>query len=106
MRSPLALAACAALALLVAGCGKSDCQLLEERLCSCTGASSDACSKNAESLVKDLNPSQAQQDQCKAYLSSCNPPPDVALCEWLRTSSGKIACGLAVDPTSPTTTTP
>ena len=42
-------------ALLGAGCGKSDCQLMEERLCSCTGATSDACATQAENLIRDLN---------------------------------------------------
>ena len=92
-------------ALLGAGCGKSDCQLMEERLCSCTGATSDACATQAENLIRDLNPSQSVQDKCSGLLSSCNPPSNATLCEWIHTPSGKVACGLAIEPTNPTTTT-
>ncbi|HEX9241889.1 MAG TPA: hypothetical protein VF875_05550 [Anaeromyxobacter sp.] len=92
-------------ALLAAGCsGKSDCQLMQERLCSCTGATSDACATQAENLVNGLD--LEQKSPCGPLLSSCNPPSDATLCEWIHTPDGKIACGLAIDPTSPTTTTP
>jgi hypothetical protein len=99
-----ALAVCAA--LLATGCGKSNCQLMEERLCSCTGATSDACTTQSENLINGINPGRAEQDQCGTLLSSCNPPSGVVLCEWILTANGKIACGLAIEPTSATTTTP
>jgi hypothetical protein len=82
-------------ALLAAGCGKSDCQLMEERLCSCTGQTSDQCQTQAENLIKDLNPSQSVQDECGRLLTSCNPPSGASFCEWLHTPGGKVACGLA-----------
>jgi hypothetical protein len=99
-----ALAASAA--LLAAACGKSDCQLMQERLCSCTGATSDECQSQAESLIKNLNPSQSVQDKCGQLLGSCNPPSGAELCEWLHSANGQVACGLALEPVAPTTTTP
>ena len=92
-RAPLALALLGA--ALAAGCGKSDCQMIEERICQCTGQTSDQCSTQAESLLKDLNPPQSVQDQCSALLHSCNAPADAAFCEWIHTPDGKIACGFA-----------
>jgi hypothetical protein len=99
-----ALAICAA--LVAAGCGKSDCQLMQERLCSCTGQTSDACQTQAEQLIKDLNPGQSVQDECGKLLGSCNAPSGAQLCEWIHTSAGQVACGLAIEPVGPTTTTP
>ncbi len=103
-RASLALALLGA--ALAAGCGKSDCQLLEERVCSCSGQTSDQCTTQAESLLKDLNPPQSVQDQCSALLHSCNAPDGVAFCEWVHTPTGKVDCGFALEPVGPTTTTP
>jgi hypothetical protein len=103
-RMTYALAVCAA--LLAAGCGKSHCQQMEERLCSCTGQSSQACTTQVENLLKDLGPGQSEQDRCNDFLSSCNPPPGAVLCEWILTADGMKACGLAIEPSSATTTTP
>jgi hypothetical protein len=78
---------------------------MEERICSCTGASSDTCATQSESLLKGLNPGQSEQDRCNDLLSSCNPPAGASLCEWMLTANGKIACGLAIEPSAATTTT-
>ena len=100
-RIPLALALLGA--ALAAGCGKSDCQQLEERLCSCTGLTSDQCTTQAQDLLNSVNPPDSQ---CSGFLSSCNAPGGAAFCEWIHTPDGKRACGLGLDPQAPTTTTP
>jgi hypothetical protein len=102
MRRSLSLALlCAALG---AGCGKSDCQLIEERVCQCTGQTSDQCTTQAQSLLG--SPSQSTQDKCSGLLHTCNAPEGVPFCEWIHTPTGKQDCGFAVDPQGPATTTP
>jgi hypothetical protein len=102
MRRSLSLALLGA--ALVAGCGKSDCQLLEERICQCTGQTSDQCTTQAQSLLGDLNPGQSVQDECRALLHSCNAPDGVPFCEYIHTPTAKVDCGFA--PQSVSTTTP
>ena len=95
-RTPLlALAAAAALA---AGCSTSPCQELGERLCSCTGQSKDTCKTQVEDQLKRLDPTQDTLDRCDALLGSCKEPEGAVFCEWLRTSSAKVACGVAPPP--------
>jgi hypothetical protein len=103
-RTSLLLAVSAA--LLAAGCGKSDCQKLDERLCSCTGASSDSCTTTIQDQLKSVNPSQATEDVCGAKLATCAAPPGAAFCEWILTSGAKAACGLANDPQNVPSTSP
>ncbi len=85
--APLALAA-----LLIA-CSDSPCQELGERLCSCSGLSSDSCRTQVEN---DLKRHGMSDSTCDAYLASCNNPPEAPdFCEWLLTEAGKKACGIA-----------
>jgi len=91
----LALALAVALATLAAGCSKSPCQELGERLCGCTGLSSDSCKTQVENQLKALDPPQSTQDRCEHYLDTCSAPAGVQLCEWLLTANGKEQCGLS-----------
>jgi len=79
-------------ALLAAGCGKTNCENLGERLCGCTGLSSDQCTSQVQSELKGVGQNQAD---CGALLSSCNAPADAVFCEWLNTPEGHQACGLS-----------
>ncbi len=90
-----ALAVTLALATLAAGCSTSPCQELGERLCGCTGVSSDSCKTQVENQLKTLDPPQSTQDRCERYLDTCNAPGGVDLCEWLLTANGKEQCGLS-----------
>lgn len=91
MRS-LAAASALALALGLAGCGKSACQELGEKICACQpGLGSDACKTQVEEQLRSNDPGDAF---CEQRLAACNPPAG-NLCEWLLTSDGKKACGLA-----------
>lgn len=91
MRRLLPIALALALASLAAGCSESPCQELGERLCTCTGASSDACEAQVEDQLDDAGLSD---ETCEAYLASCNAPTG-NLCEWLLTEDGKRDCGIA-----------
>jgi hypothetical protein len=97
-RSALALAV--ALATLAAGCSKSPCQELGERLCDCTGLGSDSCRTQVESQLESLDPPQSTQDRCEQYLDTCNAPEGIDLCRWLLTANGKQQCGLSEPPTT------
>jgi hypothetical protein len=88
LAKPLVLLA----ALLFAGCGKSNCERLGERLCSCTGLSSDQCTSQ---VTSELGGVPQSQSQCGELLGSCTQPPGVNFCEWLNTVEGKQGCGLA-----------
>lgn len=90
------LAAFLALVFTAAACGTSPCQTLGERLCRCQpGYSTDTCKTMVERQLKDSSPSDGQ---CQAWLDSCQAPTGVDLCEWLLTTAGQQACGLAPPP--------
>ena len=93
MRRLLPLAALA-LPLIAGGCGKSNCQQLLERICSCSGASSQSCTTTIEDELKAVNPSADQQTICGEKLQSCNASN---FCEWILTAQAKEACGLSPD---------
>jgi hypothetical protein len=95
MRRTPALALVAAAALAAAGCSTSPCQTLGEKLCSCTGQTSDTCKTEVEQQLKTLSPTKDQLDKCEELLSSCHEPEGASFCDWLRTSGAKIACGVA-----------
>jgi hypothetical protein len=97
---PLALAA----GLAVAGCSTSPCQELGQKLCSCTGLTSDTCKTQVETQLKSANPNQDTLDQCQRLLDRCNQPAGADFCEWLKTPSAQIKCGLAPDPATVGTT--
>ena len=102
-RSALILALSAALG---AGCGKSNCQKLLERLCSCTGASNDSCTTTIQDQLKAASPPQSTEDLCGERLGSCNAPPGAQFCEWILTADAKVQCGLAIEPQNVTTAGP
>ena len=104
MRRPYALALLAAAGLAAAGCSTSPCQRLGEKLCGCTGQTSQTCSTQVENQLKAVNPDQVQLDQCQVLFDRCNQPVGAVFCEWVNVEAGQIACGLAPDPsTIPTT---
>ena len=82
----------AALVAALAACGKSSCQELGERICSCQpGLDSTSCKTQVEETLKSSNPGESA---CDALLGSCNAPAGANLCEWMLTETGKRACGL------------
>ncbi len=85
-----------ALATLLA-CSTSPCQQLGEKLCSCSGLSTDACKTQVE---EDLKRHEMSDSTCEAFLASCNDdkPPAADFCEWLLTENGKVACGISQAP--------
>jgi hypothetical protein len=96
MRCPLALVLAAAAALAAAGCSTSPCQDLGERICTCSGLSSDSCKTQVEQELKLINETQADRDRCAKLLDTCEAPQGALFCEWLGTPAGKIDCGLAI----------
>jgi hypothetical protein len=94
MRRPLALALVVAAGLAAASCSTSPCQDLGQRLCGCTGLTSDTCKTQVEEQLKRLDPPQATLDHCQQVLDTCNAPSGASFCEWLKTSDGMAACGL------------
>jgi hypothetical protein len=86
------LALAAALAAALAGCGKSDCQELGERICQCQpGLDRSACQTQVENQLKSSDPGEGT---CRTLLESCNAPAGLDLCEWMLTADGRVACGL------------
>jgi len=105
MRRPLPLVLAAAAALAAAGCSTSPCQDLGERICHCTGLSSDSCKTQVEQELKRINETQANRDACTTLLDTCEAPPGAIFCEWLTTPPGKVGCGLATPDPGPVGTT-
>jgi hypothetical protein len=88
----LAAASALALAALAAGCSKSPCEELGEKLCACTGLGGDAC----EAQVKDqLDGVDLTEGRCEDVLGACTAPSGTEFCEWLLTEDGKVSCGIA-----------
>ena len=94
--------------LLAGGCGASNCQKLLERICQCTGESSQTCSTSIQDQLKAENPSSDQQTICGQKLNSCNPTdPNAQFCEWILTADAKARCGFALfDPLGVSSTHP
>jgi hypothetical protein len=84
-----------ALATLLAACSDSPCQELGEKLCACTGLSSDSCKTQVED---DLKRHEMSDATCDTYLGTCNAPEGADFCEWLLTEDGKRLCGIAIPP--------
>jgi hypothetical protein len=103
MRRPHALALVLAAGFAVAACSTSPCQELGQKLCSCTGLTSDVCKTQVEDQLKKLDPNQATLDHCQVLLDRCNQPAGADFCEWLRTDHAQVVCGLAPEPISTTT---
>jgi len=98
----LGLTLLALLALPLAGCG-NPCQDLGDRLCACSGGgtSADTCKQQIANLLKDAGANSSDEAFCDAKLATCQLPDQPAgldFCEWLRTETGKVACGLANPP--------
>ena len=104
MRRSLPFALAAAAALAAGGCSTSPCQVLGERLCSCTGFASDVCTTQVGDQLGSLHPTRDQIDTCLTYLNSCAEPPNTVFCEWLNTSDGMAKCGLVPPPDLATST--
>lgn len=104
MRRVPSLALALAAGLAAAGCSTSPCQELGEKLCACTGLTSDTCTTQVETQLKSADPDQATLDRCQALLDRCQPPAGALFCEWLRTDTAQVACGLAPDPATVGTT--
>ena len=101
----LLLAAALAATLTGAGCG-SPCQDLGDRICTCQPAGSvrDSCKSSIRNeLGNVINPGDAQEKTCAQLLGTC---PDFAAhpdqCRSLNTVEGKVACGMAQPPVTPT----
>lgn len=94
----LALAA----VLAVSACSTSPCQTLGERVCACSGLTSDTCKTQVEDQLKGLDPPQATLDRCAALLNTCTQPAGAVFCEWLNTQDGQVGCGLAPEHISTT----
>lgn len=90
------------LALALAACG-NPCQDLGSRICSCSGGgtTSDACRQQIQNLLSDAGVSTSDEAFCSSKLDTCKAPtaaagqPEILFCEWITTTAGKVACGLA-----------
>jgi hypothetical protein len=91
MRRPALLA----LALLAtAACSKSPCQQLGEKLCTCTGITSENCTLQVQ---RQVNATPLDDSTCQDTLDACDnhAPEGSDFCTWLHTADGKRYCGLA-----------
>jgi len=95
----LALPAAAAL-LALAACGKSPCEELGSRICSCQAAGTvrDACNAAVRTELSASSPSSADETTCQGLLKGCAGSDSPGFCEKLQTAQGKIACGEAFLP--------
>lgn len=86
----------AAVASLAVGC-TSPCEELGDRLCQCspTGVSNESCKRQVKNMVSHVAPNKGQEAACSGFLDSCNAPGGVSFCDWVETTAGKQACGLA-----------
>jgi hypothetical protein len=91
----------AAVTVLAAGC-TGPCQELGDRLCKCglSGTTTETCKRQVSnsvgtSIFDNSGPTNAQEAACSDYLDSCNAPAGASFCDWVATSDGKAACGLA-----------
>ena len=105
MRRTHLIALAAAAALVAGACSTTPCQRLGEKLCGCTGLAGDLCTTQVEDQLKTAHPTLDTQDECQKFLDTCVEPSGTIFCEWLNTTGGKVACGLA-EPALITTTTP
>ena len=104
-KTTLLLAALAAATLTGAGCG-SACQDLGDRICSCqpVGAVRDSCKASIRNeLGNVVKPGDAEEKICAQKLGTC---PDFEAhpdrCRELDTVDGKVKCGMANLPVTPT----
>ncbi len=115
MARPALIALAAAAALAGAGCAKSACQTLGEKLCNCQpGMSQDTCTSQVQNQLDTLgvetagfngmldNAAAGQpvtfEDFCRQRLDECNAAEAASqttdFCSFLLTQGGQDACGL------------
>ncbi len=89
--------------LAAQGCGVHSCQELGNRLCQCagTGSARDACKAEVKNQISAAGLKDANYAACQAALTTCNAPAGASFCEWINTTDGKQACGLAYTPPAP-----
>jgi hypothetical protein len=84
------------LALLVAALTActGPCSELGNRLCECAplGTTADTCRRQVDAELSKQKPTDSQ---CSAWLDTCNAPDGVQLCEFIQSTTGKEACGIA-----------
>jgi hypothetical protein len=93
---PVAYPALALLALVgvsLSGC-TTNCQELAHRICECipAGTQRNNCNDSVDRQLSEANPNE---DYCASKLATCVSPPDESLCDYLRSTAGKEACGYA-----------
>ncbi len=84
------------LATLAAAC-TSPCLELAKKVCKCeeTISAKNACERRAEAEEANINLSDSDEDRCDDLLDKCK-------CGALDTPEGRVACGLAREPATPT----
>ena len=89
----------AALAIALLSACTEPCQELANRFCECSGggSSQDSCERGAEDRLSEIGAGDAKQNQCEHWLDTCHAPPGAELCEWLRTTDAKAACGISLE---------
>ena len=99
---PLAIIFLVTASLALQACGNS-CQDLGDRLCQCSGAgtSRDTCKTEIKNQLSAAGVESTDEAACSAALNTCNAPSGASFCEWVATTDGKVACGLAYPPTTP-----
>ena len=99
---PLAIILLATASLALQACGNS-CQDLGNRLCQCSGAgtSRDNCKTEIKNQLSAAGVEPTDEAACSAALDTCNAPSGASFCEWVSTTDGKVACGLAYPTTPP-----
>ncbi|HZZ84310.1 MAG TPA: hypothetical protein VFE30_07205 [Anaeromyxobacteraceae bacterium] len=111
MRSLVLPAAAALLAL--AACGKSPCEELGNRICSCGTSSTtstygstfdpsnvvlDTCNNAVKTQLGSSSPSGADEQACQGFLATCPGAGTAGFCAQLQTAQGKVNCGMSYSP--------
>ncbi|BDG09780.1 hypothetical protein [Anaeromyxobacter paludicola] len=88
--------AAAAALLALAACGKSACEQLGNRICSCEATSlQDSCNNAVKNQLSTQSPSSADEASCQALLATCLGSDSPGFCDTIKTPAGKVACGEA-----------
>lgn len=100
---PIAVLFVLSAGLALQGCGVHSCQELGNRLCQCVGAGAarDNCKTEVKNQLSAAGLNDSNYAACEAALTTCYAPAGATFCEWITTSDGKVACGLAYSPTAP-----
>ncbi len=107
------LLALAALLLALAACGTTPCEELGNRICSCEAPTTNianfeamydptgilnACSSATQAQLGANPPTDADEQRCQSYLSTCPGAGDPTFCARVQTPQGKVDCGMAYSP--------